>query len=64
VNSIVHLMVAKPYHTDFQEQLIVNVTEVWKLSDDGESISVQANAKSAEFGSSERSWKTVFERTN
>lgn len=61
VNSIVHLMVATPYHVNVQEQLIVNVTEVWKLSDDGESISVQTNAKSNLFGD-ERSWKTVFER--
>jgi hypothetical protein len=63
VNSIVHLMVAKPYHTDFQEQLIVNVTEVWKLSDDGKSITVEANATSSLYGD-KRSWKTVFERTN
>ena len=45
VNSIVHLMVATPYHVDVQEQLFVYVTEVWKLSNDGKSISVQANAK-------------------
>ena len=63
VNSIVHLMVATPYHVDVQEQLIVYVTEVWKLSDDGKSISVQANAKSNSFGE-ERSWKTVFDKAN
>ncbi len=62
VNSIVHLMVAAPYHVDVQKQLIVYVTEVWKLSNDGKSISVQANAKSNSFGP-ERSWKTVFDRT-
>ena len=61
VNSIVHLMVATPYHVDVQEQLFVYVTEVWKLSDDGKSISVQANAKSNLFGD-ERSWKTVFDK--
>ena len=63
VNSIVHLMVATPYHVDVQEQLFVYVTEVWKLSDDGKSIAVQANAKSNLF-SEGRSWTTVFDRTN
>ena len=61
VNSIVHLMVATPYHVDVQEQLFVYVTEVWKLSNDGKTISVQANAKSTLFGG-ERSWKTVFDK--
>ncbi len=63
VNSIVHLVVATPYHVNVQEQLIVYVTEVWKLSNDGGSISVQANAKSNLFGP-ERSWKTVFDRVD
>lgn len=63
VNSTVHLMVTKPYHADVQEQLVVYVTEVWKLSDDGKSISIQANAKSNSF-SAERSWTTVFDKTN
>lgn len=63
VNSVVHKMVPSPYHADVQEQLIVYVTEVWKLSDDGKSIAVQANAKSNRFGD-ERSWKTVFDKTN
>lgn len=63
VNSIVHLMVPTPYHVDVQEQLIVNVIEVWKLSDDGKSISVQANAKSNSFDG-ERSWTTVFDKVN
>lgn len=54
VNSIVHLMVG-------QKQEFVNVTEVWKLSNDGKSIAVQANAKSTLFGD-ERSWKTVFDK--
>ena len=61
VNSIVHLMVATPYHVDVQEQLFVYVTEVWKLSNDGKSISVQASAKSNQWGG-DRSWKTVFEK--
>ena len=63
VNSIVHLMVPTPYHVDVQEQMLVYVTEVWKLSNDGKSISVQANAKSNLFGD-ERSWKTVFDKAN
>ncbi len=56
VNSIVHLMVG-------QKQEFVYVTEVWKLSNDGLSISVQANAKSTLFGG-ERSWKTVFDKVS
>ncbi len=63
VNSIVHLMVATPYHVDVQEQAFVYVTEVWKLSNDGKSISVQTNAKSNLF-SGERSWKTVFDKVS
>ena len=62
VNSIVQLMVAAPYRVDVQEQLIVYVTEVWKLSNDGKSISVQASAKSNSFDA-ERSWKTVFDKS-
>ncbi|HJP64546.1 MAG TPA: hypothetical protein VJ844_13960 [Mucilaginibacter sp.] len=54
INSIVRLMID-------QKQAFVYVTEVWKLSNDGKSISVQANAKSNLIGS-ERSWKTVFEK--
>lgn len=63
VNSVVQFMTATPYHVDVLKQAFVYVTEVWKLSDDGESISVQTNAKSNLYGN-ERSWKTVFERTN
>jgi hypothetical protein len=63
VNSIVHLMVPAPYHVNVQEQLIVNVTEVWKLSNDGKSISVQANAKSNLFDRG-RSWTTVFDKVS
>jgi hypothetical protein len=59
INSIVHLMAAVPYNVGVQKQDIVYVTEVWKLGNDGKSISVQANAKSNQFGEV-RSWKTVF----
>jgi hypothetical protein len=63
VNSIVHKMVPTPYHVDVQEQMLVYVTEVWKLSNDGKSISVQTTAKSNLFGG-ERSWKTVFDKAS
>ena len=63
VNSIVHLIVAAPFNIDVQKQEFVYVTEVWKLSNDGKSISVQANAKSNLFDG-ERSWKTVFDKVN
>ncbi len=61
VNSIVQFMVATPCHVNVQKQAFVYVTEVWKLSNDGKSISVQAHAKSNLFGD-ERSWKTVFDK--
>lgn len=63
VNSIVHLMIATPFNINVQKQAFVYVTEVWKLSNDGKSISVQANAKSNLVGG-ERSWKTVFDKAN
>ncbi|MDP4283770.1 MAG: hypothetical protein Q8891_05065 [Bacteroidota bacterium] len=63
VNSIVHLMVATPYNVNVLEQMVVYVTEVWKLSNDGKSISVQANAKSNSFDDG-RSWTTVFDKAN
>ena len=63
INSIVHLMVPTPYHVDVQEQMLVYVTEVWKLSNDGKSISVQANAKSNLFDGG-RSWTTVFDKVS
>ncbi|CAN5614158.1 hypothetical protein BH10BAC2_BH10BAC2_06130 [soil metagenome] len=63
VNSIVHLMVATPSNINVLKQMVVYVTEVWKLSNDGKSISVQANAKSTLEGG-ERSWKTVFDKAN
>ena len=61
VNSIVHLGVPTPSNINVRKQLVVYETEVWKLSNDGKSISVQANAKSTLFGG-ERSWKTVFDK--
>ncbi len=63
VNSIVHLMVATPFKENVKEQMLVYVTEVWKLSNDGKSITVQTNAKSNSLGE-ERSWKTVFNKVN
>ena len=63
VNSIVHLVVATPYNINVKKQAFVYITEVWKLSNDGKSISVQANAKSTLWGG-ERSWKTVFDRAS
>jgi hypothetical protein len=46
-----------------QGQVIHYVTEVWKLSNDGKSITVQANAKSSVWDE-ERSWETVFAKVN
>jgi hypothetical protein len=63
VNSIVHLTVSTPYKVNLREQMLVYVTEVWKLSNDGKSISVQANAKPNSFDD-ERSWTTVFDKAN
>ena len=63
VNSIVHKMVPTPSNINVLKQMVVYVTEVWKLSNDGKSISVQANAKST-LGGVERSWKTVFDKAN
>jgi hypothetical protein len=62
VNSIVHLMVPT-FDINVQKQAFVYVTEVWKLSNDGKTISVQANAKSTLFRG-ERSWKTVFDKAS
>lgn len=63
VNSIVQFMTATPYHVNVLKQAVVYVTEVWKLSNDGRSIAVQANAKSNLFDEG-RSWKTVFNKVN
>jgi hypothetical protein len=61
VNSIVHLMTAVPFSINTQKQQFVYITEVWNLSNDGKTISIQANAKTTFFGD-ERSWKTVFDK--
>jgi hypothetical protein len=60
VNSIVHLTTVVPFSISTQRQFAY-VTEVWKLSNDGKTISVQANAKTTLSGD-ERSWKTVFDK--
>jgi len=62
-NSIVHLMVHTPYKVNPRGQMLVYVTEVWKLSDDGKSIIVQAKSKE-NSEESERSWTTVFDKAN
>ena len=46
-----------------QGQVIHYVTEVWKLNNDGKSITVQANAKSSVWDE-ERTWETVFAKIN
>jgi hypothetical protein len=61
VNSIVHLMTAVPFSINTQKQQFVYVTEVWTLSNDGNTITVQANAKTTLFAE-ERSWTTVFDK--
>ncbi|MFM2359550.1 MAG: hypothetical protein RLY16_1543 [Bacteroidota bacterium] len=63
IQTTVHLMVATPYKVNVMKQAFFYITEVWKLSDDGKSITVQTNAKSNDF-SKERSWQTVFERVH
>jgi hypothetical protein len=52
VNSISH-----------QRKVVHYVTEVWTLSKDGKSISVQAKAKSNVWAE-ERSWNTTFDKVN
>jgi len=63
INSIVHLMTAVSFSINTQKQQLVYVTEVWKLSNDGKTISVQSNAKST-LWDGERSWTTVFDKAN
>jgi hypothetical protein len=45
------------------KEVIHYVQEVWSLSKDAKTITVQANSKSNVWGET-RSWKTVFEKTN
>ena len=63
IKSIVYFMTATPYKVDVMKKASTNVTEVWKLSNDGKSIVVQSNAKSNIWGG-ERNWNTVFYKTN
>ena len=63
IKSIVYFMTATPYHVNVMKKAFTNVTEVWKLSNDGKSITVQSIAKS-NIWDGERSWKTVFDKTN
>jgi hypothetical protein len=52
INTVVHM-----------KEVIHYVQEVWNLSKDTKTITVQANAKSNVWGET-RSWKTVFYKTN
>lgn len=61
VNSVVQQMVPTPYHVDLQKKAISYVTEVWHLSEDGQSITIHSNAKSNLWGGA-RTWITVFEK--
>ena len=45
------------------KEVIHYVQEVWNLSKDAKTITIQANAKSNVWGET-RSWKTVFDKTN
>jgi hypothetical protein len=63
IKSIVYFMTATPYHVNVMKKAFTNVTEVWKLSNNGKSITVQSIAKSNVWDG-ERSWKTVFDKTN
>jgi len=63
IKSIVYFLNGIPYNINVKEKAFTNVTEVWKLSNDGKTITVQAIAKS-NIWDGERSWKTVFDKTN
>jgi hypothetical protein len=63
IKSIVYFMTGTPYKVNVKQQAFTNVTEVWKLSKDGKSIAVLAKAKS-NIWDGERSWKTLFVKTN
>ena len=62
IKSIVYFMTTTPYHVNVMKKASTNVTEVWKLSNNGKSITVQSIAKS-NIWDGERSWKTVFDKT-
>ena len=63
INSIVYFITATPYKINVKKKAFTNVTEVWKLSNDGKRITVQSIAKS-NIWDGERSWETVFDKTN
>ena len=63
IKSIVYFMNGTPYNPNVKEQAYTNVTEVWKLSNDGKTITIQSIAKS-NIWDGQRSWKTVFDKTN
>ena len=62
IKSIAYFMTATPYNVNVMKKAFTNVTEVWKLSNDGKTITVHANAKSNVWAG-ERAWKTVFYKT-
>jgi hypothetical protein len=62
IKSVVYFMNGTPYYPNVREQAYTNVTEFWKLSNDGKTITIQSIAKS-NIWDGERSWKTVFEKT-
>lgn len=63
VNSTVRFMSAAPYKVNVLEEMTVYTTEVWTLGNDGQSISIQTNAKSNLYDK-ERNWTTVFNKVN
>lgn len=63
IKSIAYFMAATPYHVNVMKKAFTNVTEIWKLSNDGKRITIQSVAKS-NIWDGERSWKTIFEKTN
>ena len=63
IHSIVYFFNPTPFQINVKKQAFTNVTEVWNLSKDGNSISVTAKATS-NIWNEERSWETVFEKIN
>lgn len=63
IKSTAYFMNGVPYQINVKQQAYTNVTEVWKMSKDGKSITVLAKAKS-NIWEEERSWKTVFDKVN
>jgi hypothetical protein len=63
IKSTVYFLSGTPYQINIKSEAFTNVTEVWNLSNDGKSITIQSVAKSNIWGG-ERSWKTVFDKTN